>query len=197
MATFVLVPGAGGEAWYWHRLVPELTRRGHEAIAVDLPAEDDSAGLAEYTDLVVRAIGDREGVVLVAQSMGGFTAPLVCARVPVSLLVLVNAMVPAPGETGGEWWANTGYHEAHPEGMDTERDFLHDLPPDVKPKPSGAASRGSRTRRSSRRGRWRSGRTCRPGSSRAATTGSSRWSSSAAWCASGWAWSWTRSPAGT
>lgn len=132
MATFVLVPGAGGEAWYWHRLVPELTRRGHEAIAVDLPAEDDSAGLVEYTDLVVQAIGDREDVVLVAQSMGGFTAPLVCARVPVSLLVLVNAMVPAPGETGGEWWSNTGYHEAHPEGMDTERDFLHDLPPDVK-----------------------------------------------------------------
>jgi hypothetical protein len=22
--TFVLIPGAGGSAWYWHRLVPEL-----------------------------------------------------------------------------------------------------------------------------------------------------------------------------
>ncbi|UQS25614.1 alpha/beta hydrolase [Amycolatopsis thermalba] len=132
MTTFVLVPGAGGQAWYWHRLVPELTRRGHEAIAVDLPAEDDSAGLPEYTDVVVRAIGDRRNVVLVAQSMGGFTAPLVCERVPVSLLVLLNAMVPAPGETGGQWWAGTGYDQAHPEEMDVERDFLHDLPPDVR-----------------------------------------------------------------
>ncbi|WP_115944924.1 alpha/beta fold hydrolase [Amycolatopsis thermalba] len=132
MTTFVLVPGAGGQAWYWHRLVPELTRRGHEAIAFGLPAEDDSAGLPEYTDVVVRAIGDRRNVVLVAQSMGGFTAPLVCERVPVSLLVLLNAMVPAPGETGGQWWAGTGYDQAHPEEMDVERDFLHDLPPDVR-----------------------------------------------------------------
>src|SRR5688572_8997193 len=98
MTTFVLVPGAGGSAWYWHRLVAELARRGHEALAVDLPADDDSAGLAAYADTVVAAIGDRAPVVLVAQSMGGLTAPLVCDRVPVELLVLVNAMVPAPGD---------------------------------------------------------------------------------------------------
>lgn len=132
MATFVLIPGAGGQAWYWHRLVPELTARGHDAIAVGLPADDDSAGLPEYTDIVVRAIGERSDVVVVAQSMGGFTGPLVCARVPVSLLVLLNAMVPEPGETGAQWWANTGYEQAHPREMDVERDFLHDLPPEVK-----------------------------------------------------------------
>ena len=34
---------------------------------------------------------------LVAQSLGGFTAPLVCDRVPVDLLVLLNAMIPEPG----------------------------------------------------------------------------------------------------
>src|SRR3954447_24805113 len=107
-ATFVLVPGAGGLAWYWHRLVPELERRGHTAIPVDLPADDDTAGLAAYTDTVVGAIGNRAGVVLVGQSMGGLTAPLVCERVPVELLVLVNAMIPLPGETGGEWWRVTG-----------------------------------------------------------------------------------------
>ena len=84
-ATFVLVPGAGGAAWYWHRLVPELERRGHSAIPVGLPTDDDSAGLAEYADVVVEAIGDRRPVVLVAQSLGGFTAPLVCERVPVDL----------------------------------------------------------------------------------------------------------------
>lgn len=36
MSTFVLVPGAGGVGWYWHRLVPELERLGHQAIAVDI-----------------------------------------------------------------------------------------------------------------------------------------------------------------
>ena len=37
MSTFVLIPGAGGVAWYWHRVVPLLTAAGHEAIPVDLP----------------------------------------------------------------------------------------------------------------------------------------------------------------
>jgi pimeloyl-ACP methyl ester carboxylesterase len=99
MSVFVLVPGAGGSAWYWHRVVSELRARGHEALSVDLPGADESSGLPEYTDAVVAAIGDHDDVVLVAQSMGGFTAPMACDRVPVGLLVLVNAMVPLPGET--------------------------------------------------------------------------------------------------
>jgi len=68
---FVLIPGAGGAAWYWHRVVPELRARGHEAVAVDLPGADESAGLPEYADAVVAAIGGRHDVVVVAQSMGG------------------------------------------------------------------------------------------------------------------------------
>ena len=140
MTTFVLVPGAGGDTWYWHRLVAELESRGHRALAVELPAADDSAGLEAYADTVVAAIGDRSPVVLVAQSMGGLTAPLVCDRVQVELLVLVNAMVPAPGETGGEWWTVTGQGEAAaayrqslglPAELDDEETYFHDVPADV------------------------------------------------------------------
>ena len=141
-ATFVLVPGAGGSDWYWHRLVDELNRRGREAIAVALPAGDDAAGLTEYTDAVIEAIGGRTPVILVAQSMGAFTAPLVCDRVPVELLVLVNAMVPSSGESCGDWWANTDHAQARGElaardGRSLEDDpdlldtFFHDVPPDV------------------------------------------------------------------
>jgi pimeloyl-ACP methyl ester carboxylesterase len=130
-ATFVLVPGAGGAAWYWHRVVAELERRGRQAIAVDLPAGDDRAGLADYTDVVVEAIGERRPVVLVAQSMGGFTAPLVCERVPVELLILVNAMVPRPGETFNEWWVATGW-EDEVGAVDIHDAFFHDVPADVK-----------------------------------------------------------------
>lgn len=75
MTTFVLIPGAGGAAFIWSRVVPLLEAAGHAAIAVDLPAEDESAGLPEYADLVVTAAGGRPNVVLVAQSMGGFTVP--------------------------------------------------------------------------------------------------------------------------
>jgi pimeloyl-ACP methyl ester carboxylesterase len=141
MTTYVLIPGAGGDAWYWHLLEAELSERGHEAVAVDLPADDDSAGLAEYADAVVGAIGDRTDLVLVAQSLGGFTAPLVCERVAVDLLVMLNAMVPSPGESAGDWWSNTGHAKARAEqaardGRDLAdedlRDaFFHDVPPEV------------------------------------------------------------------
>ena len=82
MSTFVLIPGAGGAASFWSRVVPLLEARGHEAIAVDLPGDDESAGLPEYAGLVTAAIGSRRDVVLVAQSMGGFTAPMVCTARP-------------------------------------------------------------------------------------------------------------------
>jgi pimeloyl-ACP methyl ester carboxylesterase len=35
----VLVPGAGGVAWYWHRVIPLLRAAGHDALAVDLPGD--------------------------------------------------------------------------------------------------------------------------------------------------------------
>jgi pimeloyl-ACP methyl ester carboxylesterase len=130
VATFVLIHGAGGDAWYWHLVEPELRARGHDVVAMNLPCDDDAAGLEEYTDAVVDAIGDRrEELVLVAQSLAGFTAPLVAQRVPVRLIVLVAAMVPAPGEPPGEWWSNTAH--VFPEPFDPEEVFLHDVPPDI------------------------------------------------------------------
>jgi pimeloyl-ACP methyl ester carboxylesterase len=140
--SYVFIPGAGGVAWVWHSVADELRRRGHEAVTVDLPADDESAGFGEYADKVVEAIGDRQGVVLVAQSMGGFTAALVAERLPVSALVLVNAMIPRPGETAGEWWDNTGFTAAQREndarlGRDPDAEFdlafsfTHDLPAPV------------------------------------------------------------------
>jgi pimeloyl-ACP methyl ester carboxylesterase len=135
--TFVLVPGAGGMAWYWHRVAPLIEQAGHEAIAVDLPADDQSANLSTYVDIVVQAIGQRSNVILVAHSLGGFTAPLVCARTGVRIVVLVNAMIPRPGESAGAWWGNTGAVDARvaaakADGYSTEFDlrtyFLHDVP---------------------------------------------------------------------
>ena len=56
MTTFVLVPGAGGQAWYWHRVVPRLAFRGHEAVAVELPAGDEQAGFDDYVRTVVGSV---------------------------------------------------------------------------------------------------------------------------------------------
>ena|SRR5438876_813184 len=106
MTTYVLIHGAGSDGWYWHLVFPQLRALGHEVVAPDLPCDDDSAGLQAYADTVVDAIGDRRDLVLVAQSLGAFTATLVCDRLPVTLLVLVAAMVPKPGESPGEWWGS-------------------------------------------------------------------------------------------
>jgi pimeloyl-ACP methyl ester carboxylesterase len=137
--TYVLIPGAGGEAWFWHLLVAELERRGRSAVAVELPAGDEQAGWAEYADAVVAAASDVPAPVLVAQSLGGFTAPLVVEPLRARLLVMLNAMIPRPGETGGEWWENVGQAKAQAElaaaqgrgvaeGIDVMVDFFHDVP---------------------------------------------------------------------
>ena len=112
MSTFVLIHGAGSTSWYWHLVAPCLAARGHAVVAPDLPCDDDSAGLDAYTETVVDAIGDRSELVVVGQSLGGFTAPLVATRVPTRLVILVCPMVPRPGETAGEWWATTAQAEA-------------------------------------------------------------------------------------
>jgi pimeloyl-ACP methyl ester carboxylesterase len=126
VATFALIHGGGGSAWDWHLVAAELRKRGHEPIAVDLPSEEPAAGWWDYADTVVEAVSDRTNLVVAAHSLGGFTAPLVCARRPADLLVLVAAMIPAPGELFAEWWKNAGYVDS---GYDDV--FYHDVPPEL------------------------------------------------------------------
>ncbi|GAA0394726.1 alpha/beta hydrolase [Acrocarpospora corrugata] len=138
MANFVLIPGGGSGPQYWSLLADELRGRGHGALAVELPYEDEKAGLEEYADAVAQAVGDQRDLVVVAHSFGGFTGPLVCDRVPVELLVFVTGMIPRPGERPGDWWENTGHasalRESHlregrdPDAQDVYDLFLHDVP---------------------------------------------------------------------
>ena len=143
VTTFVLVPGAGGAAWYWHRVVPLLTNVGHDAIALDLPADDPASGLSEYACIVSDAVGSRSDVVLVAQSLGGFSAALAATsgeHPGLRALVFVNAMIPEPGETAGDWWGHVDHEAAvraaaeaggWPVEFDLQTHFTHDVPPEV------------------------------------------------------------------
>jgi pimeloyl-ACP methyl ester carboxylesterase len=137
MSTYVLIHGAGSDAWHWHLVAPLLEARGHEVITMDLPVSDESAGLAEYTEVVLEAVGDRGELVVVGQSLGGFVAPLVAERRPVQLLVLLNAMVPQPGET--DWWAATGHPVEIGPDFDPVEVFLHDVPGSVRAEAGGHA----------------------------------------------------------
>ncbi len=149
MTTFALIHGAGDGGWYWHLLEAELQARGHDTVAPDLPADDESATLSDYADVVIEAVGDADDLVVVAQSFGAFTAPLVAARRPTTALVLVAGMVPVPGEPPDAWWANTGYAGAAQEqsaldggltGHDDPRiTYYHDVP---EPAATQALARG-------------------------------------------------------
>jgi pimeloyl-ACP methyl ester carboxylesterase len=141
MTTWLLIPGAGGAAWYWHRVVERLRAAGDEAVAVDLPSEDPDAGVEAYVDVAREALGDRPDAVVVGQSLGGFTATDLCTRVPVRRLVLLNAMIPAVGEPAGDWWVGSGRDAAKRAAdeaagrdgstFDPFYEFLHDVPPEV------------------------------------------------------------------
>jgi len=143
---YVLIPGAGGAGWLWSRVVPLLEAAGHTAVALDLPADDEDAGLPEYVELAHAACAYAEDVVLVAQSLGGFTAVMTADHLcragrPPRALVLLNAMVPAPGETPGDWWDAVDSESARKaaaaaggwsdDPYDLEAYFLHDVDPAV------------------------------------------------------------------
>jgi SAM-dependent methyltransferase len=94
--------------------------------------------LDDYADAVIAAVADRSDLVVVAQSFGGFTAPLVAVRLRVDALVFVAAMVPSPGEAPNDWWEKTGHRRAVQEqaardgGLTGSEDpfvcFYHDVP---------------------------------------------------------------------
>lgn len=117
MATrehLVLIPGAGSSCGYWEPLRRSLAARGAPSTAVELACEDESATLTTYAQQVARTIAlIAAPVCVVAHSFGGFTAGLVPDLAPVRRIVLLAAMIPAPGESAAQWWQNTGQPEAH------------------------------------------------------------------------------------
>ena len=127
--TFVLIHGAGDTSWYWHLVVPELRERGHDAVAVDLPSDDDSAGLAEYADAVVDAVGERTDLAVVAQSLGGFTGGAGVRPLAGGVGGAGRGHGAGAGRdllgVGGQYRLR-GFREGDPIEI-----FMHDVPPDL------------------------------------------------------------------
>lgn len=130
VATFVLIHGGGGSGWDWHLVEPRLHALGHETVAVDLPISDPKADLGDYVDAAVAAVGDRQQLIVVGHSLGGFTAPLVAGRLHAELLVFLSGMVPLPGEAPQDWWSATG-HDKEDVSNDEMVAFYNDVPADL------------------------------------------------------------------
>jgi len=120
--TAALVHGAYHGGWCWERLVPELERRGIDAVAPDLPCDDPTAGIGEYADVVERAIAGRDDVVLVGHSLGSLTIPVVASHVPVRRMIFLCSVPTGPGPAIAdglegmvtpEFVAAPRFHDAH------------------------------------------------------------------------------------
>ena len=97
MVTFGLVHGSQHGAWCWDRVVPELERRGHDVVAVDLPCDDPDVGVDGYADVVVSSLAGRDRVVLVGHSLGSLTIPVVASRRPTERLIFLCSVPTGPG----------------------------------------------------------------------------------------------------
>ena len=126
MADYLLVPGAGCDADYWGPVADRLAQRGHRGIPVQLPCDDDTAGLQEYAMCIEDAASGLAEPVIVAHSFGGFSAALAADRLPTRALVFASAMIPAPGERGEEWFEHTGWQAA---SDDFDALFYSDIEP--------------------------------------------------------------------
>jgi pimeloyl-ACP methyl ester carboxylesterase len=82
---FVLVHGAWHGAWCFEALGRELSARGHEVIAPDLPCDDVSLNQHDYA----RLVGPQPDAIVVGHSLGGLTISLVEARARVYLAAIL------------------------------------------------------------------------------------------------------------
>src|SRR5581483_11195117 len=120
MTTFALIHGAWHGAWCWEPLIPELERRGHRAVAVDLPCDDPAATTMDNAKLVADALTDAgDDVVVVGHSLGGITAAVIPLVRPVRRVVFLTALVPRPGRSLGDVMGSE---------PDTTREEFNNLP---------------------------------------------------------------------
>jgi pimeloyl-ACP methyl ester carboxylesterase len=128
MATIAVIHGGGDSASSWGPVLLQLRELDHTPVAINLPCEDPNASWPEYADAVAASVRNKSNIVVVAHSLGGFTAPLVCERVAVQQLILVAAMIPTPGAIAGNYWRDAGYGTLE---FDDET-FYHDLSPEAR-----------------------------------------------------------------
>jgi pimeloyl-ACP methyl ester carboxylesterase len=97
VTAFGLIHGANGSGAIWAGVVLELERRGHRAVAPDMPCDDVDAKFTDYAATLRDALQDDDAVV-VGHSLGGCT----CALIPARRHVYLAAMIPQAGRTLAE-----------------------------------------------------------------------------------------------
>lgn len=112
--TFVLIPGAGTDPRAYDATIAALRDLGHEGIAPPLPLDDPDATPSDHASAVLAALPEPRPapLVVVGQSLGAYAATIAADRLAPARLILLSPMIPAPGETAGDWWDATGHGAA-------------------------------------------------------------------------------------
>ena len=127
--------------WCWRDLVPELEKRGHRAVAPDLPCEDVEAGLGAYADAVESALeaaletaGDSRGadddLILVGHSLGCRTIPVVASRRPASRMVFLCCVPTGPAAVDPESFAGMVTDEFRAAEIEVREDGARRMTPE-------------------------------------------------------------------
>lgn len=113
-ATFVLIPGAGADPCVYEATIAALRDLGHEGIAPPLPLDDPDATPSDHAAAVIAALPEPPPapLVIVGQSLGAYAATIAAARLRPDRLILLAPMIPAPGESAGDWWEGTDHETA-------------------------------------------------------------------------------------
>lgn len=101
---FILIHGGFHGAWCWDRVVLELERLGHEAVALDLPGHGERADErpANYRGRIQPILDElRDGDVLVGHSGGGYDISVAadCNPGKVRHLIYLAAGLPIEGKS--------------------------------------------------------------------------------------------------
>jgi pimeloyl-ACP methyl ester carboxylesterase len=111
--TFVLIPGAGADPRVYEATIAAMRELGHDGVAPPLPLDDPEATPSDHAAAVIAALPEPPpaSLVVVGQSLGAYAATIAAARLHPARLILLAPMIPAPGESAGDWWRGTD-HEA-------------------------------------------------------------------------------------
>jgi len=126
---FILVHGGFHGAWCWDRVVPELERLGHEAVALDLPGHGTRAAErpVNYRGRIQPILDVlQEGDVLVGHSGGGYDICVAASEAPdkVRHMIFLAAGLPIEGRSVIE--ATGGAMEEDPSGREQVKNLMDD-----------------------------------------------------------------------
>ena len=123
MATCLLIHGAWHGGWCWRKVLPLVERKGHVALAPDLPGHGEdktpssAVTLQGYADRICEvAARQPEPVILVGHSMGGIAITQAAENCPerIAALVYMCAFLPRNGDSLTTWASQDAESRVNP-----------------------------------------------------------------------------------